>query len=293
MALFFALECWTLDRVAVLMTCHNRKLQTMECLDALFRSELPRDYSLDVFLVDDDSSDGTEDAVRHDYPQVNVIKGDGSLFWNGGMRFAFSAAMDIGYDYYLWLNDDTILYGDALQQMLNTSLSALQKESNDVIVVGATHASNSEQITYGGLVAVSRTRPLTFKLQPVSGTPLTCDTMNGNCVLIPKGIAGKLGNLDASFAHSMGDIDYGLRAKKCGFQIIIAPGYVGACDRNSLKNTHYDAELGRIGRWKKITSSKELPVKSWYTLTKRHAGFLWPIYWAWPYMKVLLGRGVQ
>jgi GT2 family glycosyltransferase len=110
-------------------------------------------------------------------------------------------------------------------------------------------------------------------------------------VLIPRQIADAVGNIDQGFAHSMGDIDYGLRARKLGFSIVAMPGYAGTCDRNSMDNTHYDTELGRMDRWKKITSNKELPMKSWYILSKRHTGLLWPIYWACPYIKVLLGKG--
>ena len=64
---------------------------------------------LNVYLVDDGSTDGTSEAVKKNFPQVNIIKGDGTLFWNGGMRVAFSKAMESEHDYYLWLNDDTIL----------------------------------------------------------------------------------------------------------------------------------------------------------------------------------------
>jgi len=41
-----------------------------------------------------------------------------------------------------------------------------------------------------------------------------CDTINGNCVLVPAQIANELGALESAYAHGMGDIDYGLRAKQ-------------------------------------------------------------------------------
>jgi len=105
--------------IAVLLTCYNRKEKTISCLDALFKNIIPDGCSLNVFLVDDGSTDGTEDAVRNAYPQINIIKGDGSLFWNGGMRVAFEAAIKNGFDYYLWLNDDTMLNKGAVSNMLS------------------------------------------------------------------------------------------------------------------------------------------------------------------------------
>ena len=44
--------------IATLITCHNRKDKTLACLDALFSNHLPDRVLLDVFLVDDGSTDG-------------------------------------------------------------------------------------------------------------------------------------------------------------------------------------------------------------------------------------------
>ena len=41
------------------------------------------------------------------HPDVRLLRGNGQLYWNGGMRRAFGEAMAADYDYYLWMNDDT------------------------------------------------------------------------------------------------------------------------------------------------------------------------------------------
>jgi GT2 family glycosyltransferase len=81
------------DRTAVLITCHNRKPKTLACLAALFNQELSPEVTIDVYLVDDGSTDGTAEAVHQAYPQVKILQGDGSLFWNRGMRKAFAEAL--------------------------------------------------------------------------------------------------------------------------------------------------------------------------------------------------------
>jgi len=73
------------NSIAVLMTCFNRKEKTVSCLDLLFRNQLPRGFKLKVYLVNDGCTDGTAEAVVDEFPNVTVIEGDGSLFWNGGM----------------------------------------------------------------------------------------------------------------------------------------------------------------------------------------------------------------
>ena len=45
-------------RIAVILTCFNRKQKTLACLEALFNQTLPADTSLTTYLVDDASTDG-------------------------------------------------------------------------------------------------------------------------------------------------------------------------------------------------------------------------------------------
>lgn len=78
--------------IAVLLTVHNRKEKTLRCLQNLFKQEIPADYLIDVYLTDDGCTDGTPEAIRAQYPQVHIIKGNGNLFWNRGMYTAWEAA---------------------------------------------------------------------------------------------------------------------------------------------------------------------------------------------------------
>lgn len=274
--------------VATLLTCHNRKAKTLACLDALFQNSLPEGYSLDVFLVDDGSNDGTSEAIKERYPEVHLIAGDGNLYWNGGMRVAFTAAMERGFDYYLWLNDDTILYASALRNLLTLAKAEARSQNKPVVVVGTTQDAVSRAATYGGLRKLSAWRPLHHTIV-LETDAAPCDTMNGNCVLIPGAVATRVGNLEAAFIHAMGDIDYGLRVSRAGFPIMALPGYVGVCSHNPINNTFMDTHLSLIERWKKIMSLKGLPPKQWYVLTRRHAGLLWPLLFVWPYVKVVFG----
>ena len=71
--------------VAVLLTVHNRKNETLRCLSCLYSQESQLIYSLSVFMTDDGCTDGTIEAVRDKFHDVRIVKGDGSLFWNRGM----------------------------------------------------------------------------------------------------------------------------------------------------------------------------------------------------------------
>jgi GT2 family glycosyltransferase len=278
----------TMQTIAVLMTCHNRREKTLACLKALFDSDPVHNTALEVFLVDDGSTDGTSSAINAAYPSIHVIAGDGNLYWNGGMRVAFAAAMDIGFDFYLWLNDDTVLYPGAVPALLAFANAEQQRQNKPVVIVGTTQDAPGGAATYGGLCCTSAWRPLHHEIvfDAVQATP--CVTMNGNCVLIPREVAKQVGNLEHAFVHAMGDIDYGLRASKAGFPLMVLPGFVGTCSHNPVDHTFMDSRLSRRVRLSKITSLKGLPPRQWYVLVRRHAGLLWPLLFIWPYVKVLL-----
>jgi len=150
--------------VAALLTCHNRKETTLACLSSLYSQSIKDEITLNVFLTDDASTDGTGEAVREQYPQVHILHGDGNLFWCGGMRLAWQEAMKHEPDHYLWLNDDTMLTQDALQPMLKTYADEIAKESGDCIIVGSTKEPGSNKVTYCGVVSRQRLASLGYEL---------------------------------------------------------------------------------------------------------------------------------
>jgi GT2 family glycosyltransferase len=239
------------------------------------------DIDLSVYLLDDGSTDGTSDAVKQKYPIVKILHGDGTLFWNGGMRVAFAEAMKSNYDYYFWLNDDTFLYYDSLKRMLDLSKDLHQKELKDAIVTGSIVDSELNETNYGGRRQKDNLHRLVFLLVGESKEPQICDTFNGNAVLIPKAIPKEIGNISKEFSKQHnGDFDYGLRAKYAGFETWVTPGIIGECSSNSADGTIHDKSLSLKDRIKQMKSPKGVsPAKEWMIFTKRHGGFLWPYYW--------------
>lgn len=210
-------------KIAVIMTVHNRKEKTSNCLTKLFANK-SNNMLVECFLTADGCTDGTEEAIKSLFPYVKIIKGDGSLFWNRGMYKAWFEASKGNYDFYLWLNDDTLLFDDALPRLLFIA----QRDKCETIIVGST-CDKFGKLSYGGRKG-NRMHTL---IPPDEVRAVSCDTFNGNIVLIPSTVVIKIGINDPYFHHSFGDIEYGMRATKNGVYCKIAPGFYGICERNN------------------------------------------------------------
>lgn len=276
-------------RVCAMLTSFNRREKTLECLEALSRNLGLEQVGLSVVLVDDGSTDGTSEAVKSAFPWVEIVRGDGSLFWCRGMYTAWKIALQGNYDYYLWLNDDTRLRPDAVARLLACEQSIRSGSDAPVIVVGSTVDEHTGKLTYGGERRASWWMPISMVKVYPGEQAQSCESMNGNIVLVPAASARLVGNLDPVFEHAMGDTDYALRAHKLRVGVWVAPGFYGECSDNAVRNTFRDHNLSLSKRWRQIMSRKGLPWRSWLIMTYRHTGFLWPIYFLWPYIRTVLG----
>lgn len=217
-------------RIAVLITCHDRRDRTVGCLerlDASLRSAGLRDTT-EVFLVDDGSSDGTGAAALEAWPGLHLIAGTGDLFWARGMALAERAALEEAPDttHLLWLNDDVELDADSVGRLFDVSRS-----SPEAIVVGALRSGDGG-ISYSGIRLTDGRHPLRFeRIEPAAG-PVAADTLNGNLVLVPTRVAVALGGIERAFRHAFADFDYGVRAREAGFPVLLAPTTFGSCDRD-------------------------------------------------------------
>lgn len=274
--------------VVALLTCHNRRPQTLQCLRAL-RKAVGGQIGLTAVVVDDGSTDGTGHVVGATFDWVRVLFRDGSRFWNGGMYDAFSTALVDAPDFVLWLNDDTLLDHGAVTALVAVyeDLSALGKEG---IIVGSVRDPITAEVTYGGVTrSAPICRPSSFSLIQPKTDPQRVDTMHGNCVLIPRSVYQTVGVNDPGYTHGMGDYDYGLRVSEAGYLVALAPDTYGVCGRNLAPSPPTGNMAVRVrAEFAHLLSPKGLPPKDWARFMRRWGGPAWPLFWLSPYMRAAI-----
>jgi GT2 family glycosyltransferase len=216
-------------RIAALMTCHNRRDLTLRCLARLgvAADQAASRAAVDTYLVDDGCTDGTGEAVQSQFPRVHLIRGNGELFWCGGMRLAWGHAARHDYDAYLWLNDDVALDEDALCRLIEVACGH-RRDDGAVIAVGTTRDDGAEgddgAASYGGMGDNGVMAP--------ADEPRRIEIFNGNIVLVSRAAFRLIGGLSAAYTHGLGDFDYGVRARKAGIPVWLAAGTLGSCAAN-------------------------------------------------------------
>ena len=198
------------------------------------------------------------------------------------MRLAWeTAAKTNEYDYYLWLNDDTILEVNAITELLNCNNEVLEKNNIPSIITGACKvAIDKNEFSYGGRTEEGSVVP--------NGWLQKCKYINGNAVLVPNEIYQKLGNLSSDYTHGMGDFDYGLRTIKAGFSCYTTKSYIAVCEINEGIPAWCNPKVSFKKRWQQFNNPLGLNIKEYNKFRKNFWGYKWMLFAVKAYVKMLI-----
>lgn len=279
-------------RIAIILTCYNRKVKTLSCLQRL--SMIYTRYKglveIKVFVTDDNSPDGTYMELtqqNYSFPMV-VSLGNGSLFWAGGMNLSWEKAVKEGsFDGYMWLNDDTVLNDQIFEEIIEVNKYSISRYGKSGIYVGSTCSFQSEsEFTYGGRIFSNR---LLNTLRPVypSEQFQQCELANGNITYIAHEVVESIGVLYKEYQHCA-DYDYTYLAYKKGFPILSMRGWLGKCDDDHQHEGYTRfLSLPLKARARYLYSSKGLGFHDALLFQRRFFPYRYPVVLLFGWIKVL------
>jgi len=284
-----------MKKVAVLLTVYNRIEKTVLCLNSLCSSIQTADgISLDVFITDDKSTDGTEETIKTLFPQENIylLKGSGNLYWNGGMINSWKSALKKGgYNGYLWLNNDTELLPNLWSELKEADLYSKSHFGQGGVYVGSTCDRGKTKLTYGGFNYINK---WILKDQFVipDGTFQPCQCAHGNVTYVSKDVVNKQGIICDKYLHGGGDHDYTYRAYKKGLPVFILRDYVGICENDHDEQRDQDAffSMKLKDRINYLNSPLGYNQRNTLLFQKRCFPYRYPFVWFIGYMKALFPR---
>ena len=201
--------------VSIVIVARNRKKDVIECLQSILRMNCA---DFELILVDNNSTDGTVEEVRHEYPNVTVISNSVNLGLTGGRNIGMIHSSG---KYILFLDSDTILTKNTLHELVE-----FLEDNPSVGIVGPKILSFYEPklIWYAG----ARFSLLTSRAENVGAWKedngaydhLMMASHVPTAFLVRSDLAKKLGGHDDLFFMSYGDADFAFRARNLRQNVI-------------------------------------------------------------------------
>ncbi|MEZ5361618.1 MAG: glycosyltransferase family 2 protein [Bryobacterales bacterium] len=208
--------------VYIILVNWNGREDTLECIRSVLEMTYP---NFRILLVDNDSSDGTVDAVRAEFPNVEIVETGANLGYTGGNNVGMKHCLEAGADYVFLLNNDTIIHPEALTRLVDHA-----EATPSAGVIGPKQYFYSDRLRIAGCGSVidwdgatiyHRRRGEMDEAQEIhrASEPYPVDYMDGCAVLVRRDYLDKVGLLDERF-HLGGyeDAEWSRRGLAAGYQ---------------------------------------------------------------------------
>jgi GT2 family glycosyltransferase len=211
-----------MSKVAVVILSYNGEDDTLACLSSVEQMR----GATHTIVVDNASSDGTVAAVRERFPAVELIESAHNLGFSAGNNLGIERALELGCDWVLILNNDTVVAPDTLEQLLAAAdehpgagmLSPLVffAEPPDLVWFGGARFDPARG--YSGRLEHYR-RPVPPDLDRVTPTGHGI----GAAMLVSREAIDAVGAFDPDFFLLYEDVDLSLRVRSAGFEVLLVP----------------------------------------------------------------------
>jgi len=216
-------------KIAVLIPVHNGIHFTIKCLDGLFpmiSEKRGSNAEFQLIVIDDGSDDGTMEWISHHHPHTIILKGDGNLWWSGGINMGTRFALEeLNYDYLLWWNNDISPAAD----YFNALETILIKDAPRIAGSKIYFAHNPQVIwSMGGIFNTRNGEKFMTGMNQNDSEEFNriynADWLPGMGTIVHRSVVDKIGLLDdKNFPQYHGDSDFTFRAKLAGYDIKVYP----------------------------------------------------------------------
>ena len=248
--------------VHALMPVHNRLGMTRRFLECL-RSQAA-DEPVNVVVIDDGSSDGSGEFLSRQ-PGVTLLKGDGSLWWGGGIELGLRHVLAIARaeDWVLFVNNDTEIKADFVQRLLDSArrnapaaIGSVIRDvdpPHDVLSVGAS-------VDPWRFVVRDRVDSPSAAAGSADDHLHDVDALSGRGVLFPLSAFRAAGTMRARWLpHYFADYELSLRVRRAGYRLLV-DDRAAVFSRSDYGSTHRPESLR--GRYLSPGSPGYLPAKA-------------------------------
>jgi len=211
--------------MSIVLVCWNNKSYLDPCLESLYESRLKSTF--DVIVVDNGSTDGSQQMLAEKYPQVKIIQNEGNV----GLGKASNQGIEATHGrYVLLLNNDTIVNRDSLDMLVDF----LDTHAEVGAVAGKLlNPDGSFQSGYAGFSSLAEEFLIATHLGELlwSGYPSHGDSnetkavgwLSSACLLVRRSALDQIGLLDEGYFIYGDEADLQYRLNKAGWKVYFLP----------------------------------------------------------------------
>jgi GT2 family glycosyltransferase len=212
--------------VAVITINFNLHGYSIPCINTILGS----DYSdIKIYLIDNGSEQEDYEALQKEFsdnPKIKIVRIEKNIGYVGGVNMGLEIASKVNPDYYMIMNNDTIIDKSAIKELVNTAVTY----NNRAIISGKVYYYDQPDIIQHTGVMFTDTRYLktTYPGRNEKDTG-QCDeekerdSLDDVFWLLPTQVVKDTGYYCDYFFLYAEQGDYALRARRKGYRLIYTP----------------------------------------------------------------------
>lgn len=207
------------SKIAIVILNWNGYEDTSECIISL--QKITYD-NYKIIVVDNGSRQEDYLLLKKNFPEIEVVRSESNLGFTGGNNLGIENAMTMNPDYFMLINNDTIVEPNFIQPLLDV----FENEQNAGIVAPQINYFYEPKKIWTAGGKISRLRGSGFAYSDRIESDIKPDNkyvtfVSGCCMLIKKEVFEKIGLFDENFFLYVEDADLCYRATNAGYKIIV------------------------------------------------------------------------
>lgn len=212
--------------LSIIIVNWNTKGLLLRCLKSL--KQILQKPGVEVFVVDNGSTDGSKETVRAEFPEVILIDNPSNL----GFAMANNQAMSLSKGkYILLLNPDTQVKEGAVETLLSFMKAHLEVGVAGAQLLNPDGSKQNSIANFPSLATELLNKSLLRWLFPDRfpgkergySTPIEVDSVIGACMMVRRKAIERVGMLDEEYFLFLEETDWCYRMKKGGWKVYHVP----------------------------------------------------------------------
>ncbi len=203
-------------KVSIVILNYNGKQFILEVLNSVLKINYP---NFEVVLVDNGSTDGSLELVKKSFSKIVFIKNSENIGFSAGNNIGIKYSLERGAKYVLLLNYDT----QVKRNFLVNLVAIMERDKKIGISSPIIFKNKSSQLWFAGGKINWLKMKSRHQTKMIKTNYKKSDFISGCAMLVKREVFQEVGLLDEDFFLYWEDVDFSVRAKRKGFNLLVSP----------------------------------------------------------------------